>query len=151
MFDAFDPPEVMTSCPRRFETTVPTQALALLNSAVAQDQARQFAHRLNQECAGKLDKIPARAWLLAFGRPITAAEHRKVSEFIRKREAAIKEAGKCNGSSPTNAIEVQQAKAASTNQSAPASLEPTMEPGVEAALTEFCLALFNANEFVFID
>ena len=26
---AFDPPEVMTSCPRRLETIVPTQALAL--------------------------------------------------------------------------------------------------------------------------
>src|SRR5579883_1140919 len=40
MFDAFDPPDVMSSCPRRFQTIVPTQALALLNSTVAQSQAR---------------------------------------------------------------------------------------------------------------
>src|SRR5262249_12842692 len=39
MFDAFDPPDVMTSCPRRLETTVPGQALALMNSKAAIEQA----------------------------------------------------------------------------------------------------------------
>jgi hypothetical protein len=32
LFAAFDPPEVMTSCPGRQQTIVPTQALTLLNS-----------------------------------------------------------------------------------------------------------------------
>src|SRR5262249_48625166 len=40
LFAAFDPPEVMTSCPRRARTVVPTQALVLLNSPLARGQAR---------------------------------------------------------------------------------------------------------------
>ena len=44
MFDAFDPPEVMTSCARRLETTVPTQALTLLNRRVTFEEARAFAN-----------------------------------------------------------------------------------------------------------
>src|SRR5262249_55552057 len=89
MVDAFDPPDVMSSCPRRFETTVPTQALALLNGAAAQGQAREFARRLYTECGGKLETISARAWLLAFDRPITATEQRKALEFLRNREVAL--------------------------------------------------------------
>src|SRR5262249_47593300 len=46
MFDAFDSPEVMTSCERRMETIVPAQALALLNSQMAAEQSRAFAARL---------------------------------------------------------------------------------------------------------
>ncbi|HLH56824.1 MAG TPA: DUF1549 and DUF1553 domain-containing protein, partial [Verrucomicrobiae bacterium] len=86
MFDAFDPPDVMSSCPRRFQTIVPTQALALLNSTVAQSQARAFARRLLNDCDGKVDKVPARAWLLAFGRPIHPEETRRALQFLRTRQ-----------------------------------------------------------------
>jgi len=151
MIDAFDPPDVMTSCPRRFETTVPTQALALLNSAVAQSQAREFAHRLNAECGSELTKIPARAWLLAFNRPITPTEDARALEFLRNREAALREAAGPTGSPATSVVAVQNESAVSTNASGSASQTMLREPWVEAALTEFCLALFNANEFVFID
>src|SRR5260370_14463149 len=71
LFEAFDPPEVMTSCARRLETTVPTQALALLNSRVSEEQARAVAARLLKECAGQPKKIVAPALLLALNRPIT--------------------------------------------------------------------------------
>ena len=120
MLDAFDPPDVMTSCARRFETTVPTQSLALLNSAAAQSQAREFARRLHAECGGEMEKIPRRAWLLAFNRPITKTENNRALEFLRKRAGA------------PNTLEVSTTR-------------------LENALTELCLALFNANEFVFID
>jgi hypothetical protein len=126
LFDAFDPPDVMTSCARRFETTVPTQALALLNSAAAQKQAREFARRLRADCGGELDKIVRRAWLLAFNRPISEGEKRRVLEFVQKREAVARKSD-----SPGD------------SQSASERLE--------GALTELCLALFNANEFIFID
>ena len=123
MLDAFDPPDVMSSCPRRFETTVPTQALALLNSSCVQTQAREFARRLNAECGGDLRKIATRAWLLAFNRPISRAEKERVLQFFQQRQDDTRISG--------------------TQGNMPASLEN--------AITEFCLALFNANEFVFID
>ena len=123
MIDAFDPPDVMASCPQRFQTTVPTQALALLNSSVALEQARQFAQRLLKECAHAPAQIPSRAWLIAFGRPITKDETDKAAKFLACRQ------------NPPEGL-----------RAVPANVEPDAD-----ALTEFCLALFNANEFVFID
>jgi hypothetical protein len=115
LFAAFDPPEVMTSCPRRARTVVPTQALALLNSPLAREQARAFARRLLREGGGRPEKAVARAWLLAFGRPVTPKEAERALRFLGERTAAPADTAR------------------------------------ETALAELCLALFNANEFVYVD
>jgi hypothetical protein len=120
LFAAFDPPELMTSCPRRTQTIVPTQALTLLNSPVAREQSAAFAKRLLKECGDRPDEIVARAWQLAFARPITPTEREHALAFLRKRTAALADAG-----------------TAATPQA--------------DALAELCLALFNANEFVYVD
>jgi hypothetical protein len=114
MFAAFDPPELMTSCPCRQQTVVPTQALTLLNNPVAQEQARGFAKRLQEGYGGQVvndknphwQKIVERAWLLAYGRPITVKESEHMVQSL-------------------------------------ASGEVTLE--------QLCLALFNSNEFVFLE
>jgi hypothetical protein len=113
LFAAFDPPEVMTSCARRLQTTVPTQALTLLNSPLARAQAEAFARRLLRECGDEPGRLIDRAWRLAFGRGATAAEAERARAFLRVRTAA-------RGTG-------------------------------EAALAELCLALFNANEFLYVD
>jgi hypothetical protein len=33
----------------------------------------------------------------------------------------------------------------------PPQLPPSIEPEAAAALTDFCLALFNLNEFIYVD
>jgi hypothetical protein len=119
LFAAFDPPELMTSCPRRTQTIVPTQALTLLNSPLAREQSKIFARRLLKECGNRSEDEVARAWMLAFGRPITATETERALTFLRTRTIA----------------------AESGNSTGPP----------EAALAELCLALFNANEFVYVD
>jgi hypothetical protein len=123
MFAAFDPPEVMSSCPCRQQTVVPTQALTLLNSPVAHEQARAFANGLRLECndpprsdglqsspplrgGTPWEKIIARAWLLAYGRPITPKESGHIVESLRSGEITLE---------------------------------------------QLCLALFNSNEFVFVE
>jgi hypothetical protein len=108
LFAVFDPPEVMTSCGRRARTVVPTQALTLLNCPVAREQSVVFARRLLAECGDRPEKIVARAWQLAFGRPATPAEREHALTFLKKKTLA-------------------------------------------AALPDLCLALFNANEFIYID
>jgi hypothetical protein len=113
MFSAFDPPELMTSCARRLQTVAPTQALTLLNSPMAREQAAAFAQRLRRECSGRPESIVARAWLLAFGRPATPAETEHACRFLRQRREALGDP--------------------------------------EAAVVELCLALFNTNEFVYVD
>jgi hypothetical protein len=106
LFASFDAPEVMTSCPRRMHTVVPAQALTLLNSPLAREQSAAFARRLLRECGDDPEKLVARAWLLAFGRPITPTESGRALAFLREREAG---------------------------------------------LADLCLALFNTNEFVYVD
>jgi hypothetical protein len=88
MFAAFDPPEVMTSCPQRLQTAVPTQALTLLNSPLAREQAGMFAHRLLRDSGTRPEKIGARAWLLAFNRSITPKESDHAGQFLRKQAEA---------------------------------------------------------------
>jgi hypothetical protein len=47
-----DAPDTDSSCPVRYTTTVPTQALGLLNGAFANEQAERFARRLRSERPG---------------------------------------------------------------------------------------------------
>jgi hypothetical protein len=124
-FAAFDSPELMTSCPRRTQTVVPAQALTLLNSPLAREQARTFARRLLRECRDRPQDLVTRAWLLAFGRPITPAEKEHARTFLRTRTAAL----------------------ARKN----AAFDASFASPREAALAELCLALFNTNEFAYVD
>lgn len=123
LFSAFDPPEVMTSCPRRLTTVVPTQALALLNSPLAREQSEAFARRLVHECGDDTQAILARAWKLALGRDIRADEVERSTAFLTQREAALTH-GTAGDSKDSARI---------------------------AALSDLCLALFNVNEFVDVD
>jgi hypothetical protein len=106
MFAAFDPPEVMTSCPCRLQTVVPTQALTLLNSPQARARSAAFARRLRKECDDNPEKLVARAWQLAFGRPASPTETARALAFLKKGKNA---------------------------------------------LADLCLALFNTNEFIYLD
>jgi hypothetical protein len=112
LFASFDPPEVMTSCPRRMQTVVPTQALTLLNSPLAREQSIAFSRRLLKECGDEPDKLVSRAWMLAFSRACTTTEKERSLAFLRRRITSTER---------------------------------------ETALAEFCLALFNTNEFVYVD
>jgi hypothetical protein len=71
-----------------------------------------------KDCGDDAGGAVRRAWLLAFGRPASAAERTHALEFLQRRRAARNEAGEAAGA---------------------------------AALAELCLALFNANEFTYVD
>ena len=51
----FDHADTDASCPVRFTTTVPTQALGLLNDAFSNEQAGTFARRLRREASDGLE------------------------------------------------------------------------------------------------
>jgi hypothetical protein len=91
LFAAFDPPEVMTSCPQRACTVVPTQALTLLNSPLARELSVAFAQRLLRECGDRPDAMVARAWQLAFGRPPTGSEQERALRYLQQRSGTLAE------------------------------------------------------------
>jgi hypothetical protein len=127
LFAAFDAPELMTSCPQRARTVVPAQALTLLNSPLAREQSAAFARRLLKECGDKPEEIVPRAWRLAFGRAPTPSERERALTFLQKRAGHL---------TPT-----------------PLPHDGGEGFGVrgEAGLADLCLALFNANEFIYVD
>ncbi len=88
MFRTFNGAIPVESVGMREDTVEAAQALALLNGAVAVEQAKQFAVRLRRECGADKSRLIERAWLLAFGRPVTAAEKAKALEFLADGRAA---------------------------------------------------------------
>lgn len=111
LLEAFDQPPNSVGCPVRQSTTVPAQALVLLNGDIPLEHATALRDRLFREEPDSVERRLDRAWLLVFARPIRADELASAREFLGAR------------------------------------------PGTADAdsWVELCLALFNANEFVYVD
>jgi hypothetical protein len=72
------------SCPVRYTTTVPTQALGLLNGAFSNEQAATFANRLRRDAAGDLTAQVRRAIRLTTAREPAATEVAADVAFINQ-------------------------------------------------------------------
>jgi mono/diheme cytochrome c family protein len=80
----FDQPDPDSSCPVRYVTTVPTQALGLLNGAFTQEQAAAFARRLQREAPGDLAAQVRRAIRLTTGRQPSEEEVQADLRFLQR-------------------------------------------------------------------
>jgi hypothetical protein len=135
MLSAFDLPDNITSCGRRDITTVPNQALTMLNNRTMREQAAAFAARVLKEVDGDLEVAPARAWLHAYGRPITEEEGEQAMAFLRERGGGVGGAG-------------AESEAGTGSGAGTGAGTGTIGDGL-GALTELCLAIFNTNEFIY--
>lgn len=126
MFQAFDRPDLMTSCDRRQNTTVAPQAMVILNDRFVRTVARDFANRLieKQSCEltsddAVLKPIIADAFEMSFARRPTDAEVDASMQFIEAQSIVRTE-------------------------------RDERDPRIEA-LADFCQSLFGLNEFIYID
>jgi hypothetical protein len=87
MFEVFDQPDTMVTCDRRNTTTVPTQALTLLNDEFVLLQARHFANRINRTAGDQAAEQIKTAYLVALSREPTATELGGSLQFINKQRA----------------------------------------------------------------
>lgn len=87
---SFDAPVMETNCDKRQASTVPSQALMLMNSDFMLKQSQQFAYRLRRERGNDLAGQIQRAWQLAFQRDPTATEMTQATDFITQRTAKLK-------------------------------------------------------------
>jgi hypothetical protein len=103
-----------SSCAVRFTTTVPTQALGMINGEFTNVQAEKLAERLEREDQNDLSKQISRGIRLTASRTPGKDEIERDAAFVRKLQN---------------------------------------ESGMTAhkALTQYCLLLLNANEFVYLD
>jgi hypothetical protein len=87
MMETFDSPDTNLSCGRRVPTTVPTQALALMNDDFVREQARRLATRLEQEALDRKGRI-ALAYRLTLGREPAEPEWALAEEFLASGSSA---------------------------------------------------------------
>ena len=83
LLTAFDMADTDASCPERFSTVQPTQALTLLNSDFAQSQAREFAARLEREAGDLRSRIERGLWLATSRQP-SAVEVDRLVRFCEE-------------------------------------------------------------------
>ncbi len=73
MFDTFDHPDLNVTAGARNVSTVPTQALTLLNNPFVLSQAERFAARLRQQAGDSVAQVKL-AYRIALARPATDEE-----------------------------------------------------------------------------
>src|SRR5687767_2019100 len=83
MFDTFDHPDMNATAGARNVSTVPTQALTLLNNPFVLAQAKMLADRVRREAADPYTQID-RAYRIALSRPATETETKIGLDLIKK-------------------------------------------------------------------
>jgi hypothetical protein len=127
MLEVLDLCDTARSTPRRNITSVPTQALTLLNGDFVNQQARHLANRLEREAGPDPAAQIAHAYLLTVCRPPARAESKALREFLeRECRERLAEAERAGAALNTGAARHQ-------------------------ALVELCRALLNLDEFVYAD
>ncbi|HEY7308419.1 MAG TPA: DUF1549 and DUF1553 domain-containing protein [Gemmataceae bacterium] len=127
LFDTFDLPDMHNSCARRLTTTTAPQALQLLNGDFALEHGRRLAAALRERFGDDETAAIRHVYRLAWGRLPSAEEIRIGSRFLDSQSDALRASKQPEGETlDQTALRI-------------------------AALADFCHALLNTNEFLFID
>jgi hypothetical protein len=125
LFDAFDWPDLHNSCSRRPITTTAPQALLLLNGDLALDEAKGWSARLLTKHGADDAALVAEAYRAAWSRAATSDEVRLGVRFINDQSARM------------------------TKKTAGQPMTPAAARA--AAVADFCHAVLNANEMLYVD
>ncbi len=134
LFDVFDRPDTNASCPARHESTTATQSLALLNSPLSLHCAQWLAGSLARCAPASGEARIDEAYLRVFGRRASHDELRRGRQFIDSQSQRLRAEERTRNS-----------------LALAAGATDVNDPFQSAALVDFCLALFNSNEFLFVD
>ena len=85
----FDAPEPTQSIGERSVTTVPTQALALMNSPLVRQQAEKLFALIKQVPDTPLSFAIDRGYQIAFGRSPSDTERSRMETFIEQQRSAM--------------------------------------------------------------
>lgn len=133
LFAAFDHPNRVTPCAARPATIGAPQALLLLNGEFLRSTARRMAGDLLAETKGTPVEIVQQAYDRVFNRSPEPAELQAALTFLREQAQRIAQ----GGSPPEKAL--------------PEPLPAHFPPAQAAAIVDFCQALMNSAEFVYVD
>ena len=131
MFSTFDYVETANHIEQRPTTTVPHQALFLLNSPLVHEQADRIARGIERHGDSSLARIDSLFWLL-YSRGASPAETQRALTFLEAARRRV--AGGPQGAAPAD----------------PKATLDSKEQEVQA-WAALCRAMMAANEFVYID
>lgn len=155
--EAFDPVTQTLVTGQRDSTTVPTQALYLLNSAFVREEAQALAARLLAQPGSATARIQ-QAYRLTLNRPAASHEVSRARSFLEQYEATYSKVSHPQ----TIAVKteklsalvdrVDQADQTDAERNAQAGSDATVQPNDsrEAAWMSFVQALYGAAEFRFV-
>jgi len=128
ILELFDLPPMSPNCVERRQSTVPTQALQMMNSDLLQQHSRYLAGRLIDEFGNDREKQIRALYLRALSRPPTPQETQQATGEI---ETLTKHW--------TTHLEQEKTDA---------PVKPTAE---WRALSDFCKAMLSSAEFLYVD
>ena len=132
--DSFDCPDPAVATPQRSVSNTPVQALTLLNNEFVWKQAGYLAARVEKEAGADRPSQIDKLYSLLFQRPPSREESAIGLRFLSKQSLLM------------NTRKTELPSAAGTRVSLASSSERT----APFALSLFCRALLNANEFVYV-
>ena len=135
MFDVFDRPDANASCGRRNVSTTAPQSLTLLNSEFSMKASRHLAGEIiNKANRGDYKEWIRSAYEKLFAREETDSERNAGLSFLEGQAASLEAEGRQPASLAT-----------------PEGLSGNFDSYKGAALVDYCLALFNLNEMIYVD
>jgi hypothetical protein len=134
LLEIFDWPDLHNSCPLRSATTTAPQALALLNGEFALERAQRWSGRLLVEHGQDSPALVRAAMAEAYVGEPAEEQVRAGEEFLAGQTAAIAAAGD-----------------ATASDLLPLPMPEGHDPARAAAVVDFCHAILNTNEFLYVD
>jgi Protein of unknown function (DUF1553)/Protein of unknown function (DUF1549)/Planctomycete cytochrome C len=131
LLEVFDCPDSTVSSPSRSASTIAPQALALLNNAFVLQQSQRFARRVLAEAGSAPADQAHRTFQIALGRKPSERELSWSLDFMGKQALAYEQ----NALSRLNGSGVAKSSDAATFR----------------ALADLCHAMFNLNEFLYLE
>ncbi len=147
MFSTFDYVETANHIEQRPTTTVPHQALFLLNSPMVHQQADRIARQVIQQSGDSAARIDALFERL-YARPPTPPQRQRALEFVELAQHSLMAQQETSGQTSSNSTAGEACPGESDqdqprgNQQAEASVQ---------AWAALCRAMLASNEFIYID
>ena len=131
LLEVFDCPDSTVSSPSRSASTIAPQALALLNNAFVLQQSQRFARRVLTEAGSAPADQAYRAFQIALGRMPSERELSWSLDFLGKQALAYEQntLSRLNGS----------------------GIAKSTDEAAFRALADLCHAMFNLNEFLYLE
>ncbi|HEU0005978.1 MAG TPA: DUF1553 domain-containing protein [Terriglobia bacterium] len=134
LLEVFDCPDSTVSSPSRSASTIAPQALALLNNSFVLQQSWRFARRVLQDAGFRPADQTHRAFQLALGRKATERELDWSLDFLGRQARAYAQNGHL-----------------SSEQDGAGVVPAGTDAAGFRALADLCHAMFNLNEFLYLE